>query len=257
MFLDKGEIVSTKGRNTQPKKYEAQKDSLYEDLPMVVLINQNSASASEIVAAALQDHKRAAIVGQRSYGKGSVQNIIDLDGGNSVLKLTVASYYRPSGENIHRFKNAKATDKWGVSPDPGMEVKLTHQRIHPLVHGPARARPGARWPRATARRRAAAEKGKAAGEDEKPQAKTDGKNEREEGRGKSPGENEISASGCQARSSTSSSTRRSKSSAPRWPSRRPRRLERPRLRCDVRLARSTRVRAQPARDFADDPIETT
>jgi carboxyl-terminal processing protease len=93
---------------------------------MVVLINQNSASASEIVAAALQDHKRAAIVGQRSYGKGSVQNIIDLDGGNSVLKLTVASYYRPSGENIHRFKNAKATDKWGVTPDRGLEVKLPH-----------------------------------------------------------------------------------------------------------------------------------
>ena len=119
MFLDKGEIVSTKGRNTDARRYDAQKDGPYEDLPMAVLINQNSASASEIVAAALQDHKRAVIVGQRSYGKGSVQNIIDLDGGNSVLKLTVASYYRPSGENIHRFKNAKTTDKWGVSPDPG------------------------------------------------------------------------------------------------------------------------------------------
>ena len=124
MFLDKGEIVSTKGRNTAARRYDAQKDGLYEDLPMVVLVNQNSASASEIVSAALQDHKRAVVVGQRSYGKGSVQNIIDLDGGNSVLKLTVASYYRPSGENIHRFKNAKTTDKWGVSPDPGAEVKL-------------------------------------------------------------------------------------------------------------------------------------
>jgi carboxyl-terminal processing protease len=129
MFLDKGEIVSTKGRNTQPRHYEAQKDSAFEgsDMPMVVMVNQNSASASEIVAAALQDHKRAAVVGQRSYGKGSVQNLIDLDGGNSILKLTVASYYRPSGENIHRFKNAKTTDKWGVSPDPGMEVKLNHR----------------------------------------------------------------------------------------------------------------------------------
>ena len=126
MFLEKGEIVSTKGRNTAAKKYDAQKDALYEDLPMVVLVNQNSASASEIVSAALQDHKRAVIVGQRSYGKGSVQNIIDLDGGNSVLKLTVASYYRPSGENIHKFKNAKNSDKWGVSPDKGAEVKLPH-----------------------------------------------------------------------------------------------------------------------------------
>ncbi len=129
MFLDKGEIVSTKGRNTRPTRYEAQKNSIFEepDFPIVVMVNQNSASASEIVAAALQDHKRAAVVGQRSYGKGSVQNLIDLDGGTSILKLTVASYYRPSGENIHRFKNAKATDKWGVSPDPGMEVKLTHR----------------------------------------------------------------------------------------------------------------------------------
>lgn len=124
LFLSDGEIVSTKGRNTQPKTYSAQKDSPFEDVPMVVLINQNSASASEIVSAALQDHHRATVVGQRSYGKGSVQNIFELDDGNSVLKLTVASYYRPSGENIHRFKNAKPSDQWGVAPDKGCEVKL-------------------------------------------------------------------------------------------------------------------------------------
>jgi carboxyl-terminal processing protease len=125
LFLSDGEIVSTKGRNTQPKTYKAQRDSLFEDLPMVVMVNQNSASASEIVSAALQDHKRATVVGQRSYGKGSVQNIFELDDGSSVLKLTVASYYRPSGENIHRFKNAKTADQWGVKPDKGCEVKLT------------------------------------------------------------------------------------------------------------------------------------
>jgi carboxyl-terminal processing protease len=125
LFLDKGEIVSTKGRNTAPKTYTAQKDSPYEELPMMVLVNQNSASASEIVSAALQDHHRATVVGQRSFGKGSVQNIFELDDGNSVLKLTVASYYRPSGENIHRFRQSKTSDKWGVSPDPGGEVKLS------------------------------------------------------------------------------------------------------------------------------------
>jgi len=124
LFLDEGDIVSTKGRNTIPKSYVAQKDSPYEELPMVVLVNQNSASASEIVSAALQDHKRAVVVGHRTYGKGSVQNIMELEDGNSVLKLTVASYHRPSGENIHRFRDAKTTDKWGVSPDEGMEVKL-------------------------------------------------------------------------------------------------------------------------------------
>ncbi len=126
LFLANGEIVSTKGRNTLPKRYDAHKDSPYEDLPLVVLVNQFSASASEIFAAAMQDHKRAAVIGQRSYGKGSVQNLIELEGGNSVLKLTVASYYRPSGENIHRFKNAKPSDKWGVSPDSGLEVKLSY-----------------------------------------------------------------------------------------------------------------------------------
>jgi carboxyl-terminal processing protease len=125
MFLEKGKVVSTEGRNTIPKSYLAQKDSPYEDLPLVVLINQNSASASEIVSAALQDNGRATIVGQRSYGKGSVQNILELEDGSSVLKLTVASYHRPNGDNIHRFRDAKTTDKWGVSPSPGMEVKLS------------------------------------------------------------------------------------------------------------------------------------
>ena len=124
IFLEKGKVVSTEGRNTIPKSYLAQKDSPFEDLPLVVLINQNSASASEIVSAALQDNNRATIIGQRSYGKGSVQNLLELEDGSSVLKLTVAGYHRPNGDNIHRFRDAKVTDKWGVSPNPGMEVKL-------------------------------------------------------------------------------------------------------------------------------------
>jgi carboxyl-terminal processing protease len=128
LFVDDGKIVSTKGRNTVGKVYEAQKEGTYDDFPMVVLVNQNSASAAEIVSACLQDHDRAIVIGQRTYGKGSVQNIIDLEDGNSVLKLTVATYQRPSGKNIHRFKNAKESDEWGVSPDKGMEVKLTHNQ---------------------------------------------------------------------------------------------------------------------------------
>src|SRR5262249_57948035 len=75
-------------------------------------------------AAALQDNHRAKVVGQRSFGKGSVQNLLSLDNGESHLKLTVATYFRPSEKNIHRFKDAKPTDEWGVSPDPGFEVKL-------------------------------------------------------------------------------------------------------------------------------------
>ena len=129
LFVENGLIVSTKGRNTVTKTYEAQKEGTFDGFPMVVLVNQNSASAAEIVSACLQDHDRAAVVGQRSYGKGSVQNIIDLEDGNSVLKLTVATYQRPSGKNIHRFKNAKESDEWGVSPNPGMEVKLARSEF--------------------------------------------------------------------------------------------------------------------------------
>jgi carboxyl-terminal processing protease len=133
LFVDTGKIVSTTGRNTPTKVYEAQKDGGYTDIPMVVLVNQSSASAAEIVSACLQDNKRAKIVGQRSFGKGSVQNIIELEGGNSILKLTVATYQRPSGKNIHRFKNAKESDDWGVTPDKGLEVKLTPPQYYALA----------------------------------------------------------------------------------------------------------------------------
>jgi carboxyl-terminal processing protease len=125
MFIEGGKIVSTKGRNTPEKTYEAEKEGTYTGFPMAVIINEGSASAAEIVSACLQDHKRASIVGQRSYGKGSVQNILDLEDGSSVLKLTVATYWRPSNKNIHKFKDSKESDDWGVLPDPGLEVKYT------------------------------------------------------------------------------------------------------------------------------------
>jgi carboxyl-terminal processing protease len=125
LFVSEGKIVSTKGRNIRDRTWEARRDDTFEGFPMVVLVNQHSASASEIVSACLQDHDRAKVVGQRSYGKGSVQNILTLEDGVSVLKLTVATYWRPSGKNIHRFPKAKPTDEWGVSPSEGLEVKLT------------------------------------------------------------------------------------------------------------------------------------
>ncbi len=125
LFIKKGKIVSTKGRAIRDRVWEARDEgTILKDLPMVVMVNQHSASAAEIVSACLQDHGRAKVVGQRSYGKGSVQNIMTLDDGVSILKLTVATYWRPSGKNIHRFPRAKAGDEWGVSPDEGLEVKL-------------------------------------------------------------------------------------------------------------------------------------
>jgi carboxyl-terminal processing protease len=136
LFLDEGLIVSTKGRNYKDEVYRAKAEGTLLNgpngkVPMAVLINKYSASASEIVSAALQDHKRAVIVGERSYGKGSVQNVLLMENETSALKLTTASYWRPSGKNIHRFPDKKDfesakidPDEWGVKPDAGMEVPM-------------------------------------------------------------------------------------------------------------------------------------
>ena len=100
-FLDRGEIVSTRGRGPEEtQRFNARPGDLTKGKPIIVLINGGSASASEIVAGALQDHKRAAVVGTRSFGKGSVQNIIPLGAANGALRLTTARYYTPAGRSI-------------------------------------------------------------------------------------------------------------------------------------------------------------
>jgi carboxyl-terminal processing protease len=132
MFLDEGKnVVNTKGRNNQTQEvFNARPPRGFVpagSYPIAILLNRFSASASEIVAAALQDHFRAVIFGERSYGKGSVQNVIAMEGGATALKLTTASYWRPNGKNIHRFADSKEDDEWGVKPNKGREVKLTDE----------------------------------------------------------------------------------------------------------------------------------
>lgn len=129
LFLEEGVIVSTKGRNTDEKVVRARKRGTFKGFPMAVLVNRYSASASEVVSAALQDHKVAAIIGERTWGKGSVQNVIELEEGKSALKLTTASYHRPSGKNIHRFPDSAETDEWGVQPDDGMAIKFSDNEL--------------------------------------------------------------------------------------------------------------------------------
>ena len=107
-FLDQGEIVSQRGRNPDDsQRYNATKGDLAEGLPLVVLINGGSASAPEIVAGALQDHKRAVIMGTESFGKGSVQTIMPI-AGHGALRLTTAAYFTPSGRSVQ---------KTGITPD--------------------------------------------------------------------------------------------------------------------------------------------
>ena len=101
-FLDRGVIVSTKGRDkTQNYVYQAHKQGTYPNFPLVVLVNNGSASASEIVAGAIKDHKRGLLLGIKTFGKGSVQSLIPVGDGKAALKLTTARYYTPSGVCIH------------------------------------------------------------------------------------------------------------------------------------------------------------
>jgi carboxyl-terminal processing protease len=118
-FLDEGEIVSTRGRDPEnTKRWMAHGNDIAKGVPVVVLINNGSASASEIVSGALQDHKRAIIMGTKSFGKGSVQTIIPLTG-HGAMRLTTARYYTPSGHSIQ----AK-----GITPD----IVVEQAKIEPI-----------------------------------------------------------------------------------------------------------------------------
>jgi len=130
LFLDSGEIVSTKSRrSSENRKWFAKKGDLIDGATMIVLINYGSASASEIVAGSIKDHKRAILIGENSYGKGSVQSIIPLKN-NGAIRLTVSKYYLPSGDSISDvgvipdFQIEEETDEFRINTETDNQLKF-------------------------------------------------------------------------------------------------------------------------------------
>jgi carboxyl-terminal processing protease len=134
LFLGAGQLIveiRDRGRVVRETFSATSPEALASDVPLAVLVNGHSASASEIVAACLQDHRRAVVVGERTYGKGTVQHLIPIEYNRSKLRLTVASYWRPSGVNIDRTI-AGESGPWGVSPNAGYEVPLSMDEAQQL-----------------------------------------------------------------------------------------------------------------------------
>lgn len=130
LFLKNGVIVSTKGRTQGEQKFTAREGGTLPDFDMVVLINSRSASASEIVAGALSEQGRAVALGERTFGKGSVQTVLPLPSGAGQLKITEQYYYLPSGRLIHRKDDSTV---WGVDPTPGFYVPMTDDEYSSML----------------------------------------------------------------------------------------------------------------------------
>ena len=121
MFLEEGDILSVRPRKGRSRTWRSHRFGTLPDFPMIVLVNGSSASASEIVSGALQDNDRAKVLGTRSFGKGSVQEVRELDFNRGTLKYTNAYYYLPSGRNLNRDRKSEET-VWGVDPSPGLVI---------------------------------------------------------------------------------------------------------------------------------------
>jgi C-terminal peptidase prc len=146
LFIEDGVIVTVRKRNGSEEVYRGSARGSLLDFPMVCMVNGMSASGSEIVSAALQDHHRALIVGERSYGKGSVQSIEKIDGGKARFKLTTASFWRPNGKNLNKASTpGKDEDEWGVTPNKIVKFSIQEQdelaefqRESEIIHPPGK-----------------------------------------------------------------------------------------------------------------------
>jgi carboxyl-terminal processing protease len=125
LFLGEGTVATVKSRGREDNVYRSTKEGKFADFPVVVLVNGETSGGAELIAAALQDHGRAAVAGQRTLGKASVQTPLPLGVAGVGLKLTSGTFVRPSGKNLHRFPDSKPADDWGVRPDEGAEFRIS------------------------------------------------------------------------------------------------------------------------------------
>jgi carboxyl-terminal processing protease len=130
MFIDDGRIVSTKGRVFEERVETAKSAGTDTDTPLIVLVNAQSASASEVLSGALSDHNRAIVIGSRSFGKGSVQTVRPLESGAGVLKITEQYYYLPSGRLLHRRDDST---QWGIDPTDGYYVPMSNDETFDML----------------------------------------------------------------------------------------------------------------------------
>jgi carboxyl-terminal processing protease len=124
-FIGEGVVSTVKMRTKEPLVHRNETPGKFRDVPMVVLVNGDTIGGGELIAAALQDHKRAWVVGQRTFGKASVQTQLHLGLPDMGMKLTTGTFERPNGKNLHRFPESLASDDWGVRPDAGWEFRVS------------------------------------------------------------------------------------------------------------------------------------
>jgi carboxyl-terminal processing protease len=126
LFVDSGRIVTVKSRNVETT-YDAKPDGV--KFPIALLVNRKTASAAEIIAACLQDHGKAMVIGERTFGQGVVKSLFPLKSGIGAVKVPIAAYYRPSGKSMNRYPTSNDSDDWGVRPDSGFEVLATDEEL--------------------------------------------------------------------------------------------------------------------------------
>jgi carboxyl-terminal processing protease len=125
LFLGEGNVATVRNRGEEDKPYPSTATNKFLDFPMIVLVNGETSGGGELIAAALQDHQRAEVAGQRTIGKASIQTMVPLPVSGAGLKLTTGTFVRPNGKNLHRFPESKLSDDWGVRPDARLELRVS------------------------------------------------------------------------------------------------------------------------------------